>query len=154
MSQPFVDLCNHMDWSTTLPDVVFILDSSKGQGSAYFQKQLAYVERFISYFDVGPDFFQFSVISYSFDATIVFDLDDYTDKTAMNNAIKTIAYSPGPSYTHVGLQKAREYIFGSSVSGRRPSPRPGITIVLSDGLSSNMVRLFITLTKATEKKLE
>ena len=136
----FVDRCNHTDWSTTLPDVVFILDSSSSQGNAYFQKQLEYVERFISYFHVGPELFQFSVISYSFDATIEFKLNEHRNKTNMNDTIRNIAYLPGPSYTHVGLRKARIDVFGSSGSGRRS--RPGVVIVLSDGLSSNLVRVF------------
>ena len=129
----FSDYCNHQHWPNTLPDVVFILDSSRGQGDTYFQRQIDYVEKFVSYFDVGPSYFQFSVITYNFHATKEISLGAHTKLASLTDAIKNIGYTSGPSYTHLGLRMARE-----DTSGRR-SGRPGHVIVLSDGLSSNMV---------------
>ena len=127
------DYCNHRHWPNTLPDVVFILDSSRGQGDTYFRRQLDYVEKVVSCFDIGPSYFQFSVITYNFHATKEISLGEHATLTSLTDAIRNIGYTSGPSYTHLGLRMAREDTSGSC------NGRPGHVIVLSDGLSSNMV---------------
>ncbi|MEW8543571.1 MAG: VWA domain-containing protein [Candidatus Thiodiazotropha sp.] len=134
----FPDRCDHTHFSSTLPDIVFVVDSSSGTGEDYFTKALEYIDKFVSYFEVGPSSFQFSVITYNFNGRVEFNLSDYSTTSTLRAAIKNIAYSSGPSYTGAGLRMARTDIFSKPTSGRRAN-RTGHVIILSDGLSSNLV---------------
>ena len=136
-SYSFLDLCDHTHSLSNLPDIVFIVDSSTGTGEEYFTKALEYIDKFVSYFDVGSSYFQFSVITYNFNGKVEFNLSDHDTTSTLRAAITNIAYSSGPSYTGAGLRMATD-IFSKTTSGRRVG-HPGHVIIISDGLSSNMV---------------
>ena len=85
-------------------DVVFVLDSSVSMTEPQFNKQLEFVSNFTDEIELGHRDFQISVITYSFDAHIEFDLDQYNESVTLKEAIANITYKPGITNTHLGLE--------------------------------------------------
>ncbi|KAL3857659.1 hypothetical protein ACJMK2_012303 [Sinanodonta woodiana] len=114
-------------------DVVFLVDSSISQESDNFMKQLSFIKDFVKTVYIGPTFVQVSVITFSFDATVEFDLTSYTDNSSMLAAIDNIEYKPGATYTGAALSAARTVLLQSTRMIRK------YVIVLTDGMSSDIL---------------
>ncbi|XP_067680567.1 collagen alpha-4(VI) chain-like [Haliotis asinina] len=128
-------------------DVIFLLDSSSSEGSSNFQKEVDFVGKFVNDFDIGPDHMQFGAIRFSTDASIVFDLNDHLTKSSLQQAIASISYIGGNTYTHKALALARTSGFTSARGGRPGAKR--YVIVITDGESLSPTP---TLDEATKLK--
>ena len=75
-------------------DGVFVLDISQSIGSdANFNLMKDFVIRSIRLVNISAECSHAAVILFAADATIRFDLDDYTDEQSLINAIKAITWS-------------------------------------------------------------
>ncbi|XP_046571856.1 collagen alpha-4(VI) chain-like [Haliotis rubra] len=128
-------------------DVIFLLDSSSSEGSSNFQKELDFVAQFVNDFDIGPDHMQFGAIRFSSDASIVFDLNAHTTKSSLQQAIASISYNGGNTYTDKALALARSSGFTSAHGARLGANR--YVIVITDGESLLRTQ---TLSEATKLK--
>ncbi|KAK3611595.1 hypothetical protein CHS0354_018288 [Potamilus streckersoni] len=113
-------------------DVVFLVDSSVSQGKDNFSKQLDFIKEFVKSIYIGQTFFRVSVITFSFNARVEFNLTKYLDNYTLLDAIDRIHYNPGVTNTGRALRAAREEVF--------PSNRTDVTkrvIILTDSMFSN-----------------
>jgi collagen type VI alpha len=124
-------------------DVVIVVDSSGSVGSANFRKMQGFINQLIDKADIGKKAFNFGLISFSNSVYDIFSLSKYDSKTAMKNAVNSMRYISGATYTHLGLQNAFNMF---SRSTRKNAVK--VTLVLTDGLSSNSAAM-----KAEAKKL-
>jgi len=137
----FVDGANHLETgcqSSAGADIIFVLDGSGSVGSTNFQSMKQFVKDVVSGFDVGPGKTRFGVIKYSSYVLREFDLDTYTTKDEILNAVNRIQYPGGGTSTHLALDELRTQGF-SSLNGARPQSNghPRVAIVVTDGQSAS-----------------
>ncbi|XP_069135285.1 collagen alpha-5(VI) chain-like [Argopecten irradians] len=82
---------------------------------------------------IGIDDFHVAVITYSFDVTVEFAFNQFTDKASVISAVNNLTGTRGPSFLDKALKKSKD-IF-SAIYGARTSVRKYI-IVISDGLAT------------------
>ncbi|KAK3598970.1 hypothetical protein CHS0354_024642 [Potamilus streckersoni] len=114
-------------------DVIFLVDSSISQESENFNKQLNFIKDFVQSVYIGPNYVQVSVITFSFNATVEFDLTSHQDNSSILAAIDNIEYKPGATYTGSALSAARTVLLQSKRMVRK------YVIVLTDGMSSDIL---------------
>lgn len=112
-----------------------MLDSSGSEGPTNFQKQLNFVSSFVNAFNIGRYGAQFSVVTFSNDATNQFWLRDHPSKYTLLPAIQKIPYRSGITNTHSALNFVKDNSFLNQNGGRDDAEH--IVIVLTDGQSSN-----------------
>ncbi|XP_063431364.1 transmembrane cell adhesion receptor mua-3-like [Mytilus trossulus] len=114
-------------------DIVFIIDTSSSL-ETNINKSLSFITEFIKRIPIGKDDFQVGVITYNFDATVLFDLDDYTSTSDMVAKLQHIKGENGATFTSPALKKAKEMLTNKSFGSRRIS---NFIILLYDGLSTD-----------------
>ena len=87
-------------------------------GSENFEKVRAFIKTFVDNFDIGPGSVRIGVTTFNSAPQNEFWLNEYTNKTALLEAIDQIQYTGGATYTAEALQFIRENAF-TSVSLRR-----------------------------------
>lgn len=118
----------------SVADLVFILDSSLSQTEQNFNKQLDFIDKFISHIVIGENDFQVAVVTFSTTAKIEFFLEQYRDNTTLKEAVRNITFKPGATYTDKGLLAAKQ-VFQNQI---RPYGKTAkrYAFVLTDGMST------------------
>ena len=83
--------------------MVFVLDASGSIGSLNFNKIKGFVKDVVNGYDIGPDKTRIAVVKFSTSVRREFDLDDFTTKEQVLDAVDKITYkvSRGLSITFV-----------------------------------------------------
>ncbi|CAG5115730.1 unnamed protein product, partial [Candidula unifasciata] len=110
-------------------DIVFLLDSSSTTGTTNFNEMKTFVHEFLQFADVDSGEIRVSVVSYSDSAMVQFQLNTYTTKVLMNNAINSLQYRPGGSNLADALKILRTTVFTRN-NGDRPDVN-NVVILLS-----------------------
>ena len=92
-------------------DIQFLLDTSSSVGSEEFAKVRDFVKAFVQNFDIGPDSVNIGVTTFETTPQSEFWLNDYTNKTALLEAIDQIRYSGGFTFTAEALQFIQDNAF-------------------------------------------
>ena len=121
----------YLDCRLRPADVVFLLDSSTGEGAHHFQEELNFVKTFVNKFDIGPTDMQISVITYSTRVVENFNFQRYQTKQELLLAIQNISYTSGSTNTHEALSFALQHSFTQQAGDRAKAPN--VIIVLTDG---------------------
>ncbi|KAL3856721.1 hypothetical protein ACJMK2_011444 [Sinanodonta woodiana] len=118
-------------------DMIFLLDSSVSQTELNFMKQLEFVSNFTDHILIGPNDTQISIITFSSDAIVEFDLATHNNSISLKKAIQSIKFNPGITRTDKALQKAKE-VAVSSRQRRRPNGKLArvFVFVITDGMST------------------
>lgn len=116
-------------------DIVFTLDSSGSVGKANFDKMLGFVKTLVKGFNVGQNNIRIGLQTFSNRANVQFNLNKYTDKQAVMNALDHIPYNSGGTNTGTALNTMANKMF-TQPNGDRPGI-PNIAIVMTDGRSNN-----------------
>ncbi|XP_071081371.1 collagen alpha-6(VI) chain-like [Haliotis cracherodii] len=120
--------------STDSADVIFLLDSSNSEGPSNFQQELDFVVKFVDDFPIGPNNFQFGIITFASNARMQISLNDNPTESDLRLAILQVAYDGGLTYANEALELARTVGF-TDVSGARNGTRRFV-IVVTDGAST------------------
>ncbi|XP_033729913.1 collagen alpha-5(VI) chain-like [Pecten maximus] len=115
-------------------DVIFIIDSSYS-AEQHFNDSKAIVIAIVNKLAIGTDDFHVGVLKYSFNTSVEFSFNNFTDKGQVLSAIDKITRIAGPSYLDTALDKAKEMFSSSSTFGARTHVNQYI-IIVSDGLST------------------
>ncbi|XP_045169650.2 collagen alpha-5(VI) chain-like [Mercenaria mercenaria] len=121
-------------------DIVFVMDNSLSGGNGTMGKQKEYVKNFMSKYRTGPpnNRYQFSLVTYSLQATVHFYLNTYNNDTDLQNAVDLVDDNcGGPSFTGSALSKVRQDVFMSVNGARDNTVVERYVILLTDGLSSD-----------------
>ncbi|XP_033755762.1 collagen alpha-1(XX) chain-like [Pecten maximus] len=120
----------------TVPaDIVFLLDASGSVGSSNFQKQKAFVARFANSFNIGPHNVQIGVTTFSTSTHNQFNLNKYSSKAPLVQAINSIPYQSGSTMTSQALTYVTQNSFTHAAGDR--DHVANILIVMTDGQSNN-----------------
>ncbi|XP_069127881.1 collagen alpha-5(VI) chain-like [Argopecten irradians] len=115
-------------------DILFIMDSSYST-EKHFNDSKASVTAIVNKLSIGTDDFLVACMTYSFDVTVEFSFDKFTDKASVITAINRLTNKGGSSYLDKALTKSKQMLSFASTYGARKSVRKYI-IIISDGLST------------------
>lgn len=73
-------------------DILFLLDSSRSEGSTNFQTQKDFVSKFVNFLNIGPNDVQVTVGSFSTAAYSFFNLNTYQNKANLLHAISQVKH--------------------------------------------------------------
>ena len=100
-------------------DLVFVLDASGSIGFDDFQKIKAFAENVTNTFVIGPQDTQVGAIVFSNTASISFQLNSFTDRSAVVQAIQHIVYFGQYTNTADALRTLRLDVL-TTEAGARP----------------------------------
>ena len=100
-------MCFSTDCRPGPADIVFIVDTSSSLETSA-NRSLDFITEFIKRIPIGPDDFQVGVITYDFEANVLFDLDDHNTSLSMIAELQRIKGEDSATYTLPALQKAKE----------------------------------------------
>lgn len=72
-------------------DILFLLDSSRSEGSSNFQTQKDFVSKFVNFLNIGPNDVQVTVGTFSTAAYSFFNLNTFHHKTSLLHAISQVS---------------------------------------------------------------
>ncbi|KAM4609380.1 collagen alpha-3(VI) chain-like [Polymixia lowei] len=128
-----------VDHDIARKDVVFLLDGSDGTRNG-FPAMRDFVQRVVEKFNVGENKDRVSVVQYSRDAEVHFNLNTYTTKQDVLDRVRGLRHRGGrPLNTGAALQYVRDNVFTVSSGSRRQEGIPQILILLSGGRSNDNV---------------
>ncbi len=117
-------------------DIMFILDASGSIGQSNFESVREYSTQFIDRLAIGPNDNQIGVVTFSSSAQLLFDLDTYSDRTSLQQAIENIIYTSGGTNIPAALCQLVT-VFSSNTSGARFDASVfRIAIFMTDGESN------------------
>ena len=117
----------------TNADVIFVLDSSGSIGVDNYQKVGKFVYNFTEELEIGPDRNRASVTIFGNNGNVVFGLDQYNNKTA----IEDVLYLSECTNTADGLRKVMNNVFRGSTRLMSLSVFK-LVIVMTDGYSNQV----------------
>ena len=120
-------------------DVVFVLDISQSiANDTNFNVMKDFVIRSVSLINISAECSHAAVILFATDATIRFDLDDYTDEQSLINAINAIIYSEFDFFTRFATNTPAALdlmrVAGQNGTLRLRDSVVHISVVITDGL--------------------
>lgn len=118
----------------TQADVTFILDSSDQVGRDNFFKQKQFVKKVVSHLNVESNQVRVGAVKFSTRVENQFFLNQYRNKTDVQNAIDAIIYSGGHSNTANAIKYVRMTSFGSLHGARNNIPH--IAVLVTNGPST------------------
>ncbi|KAK3102756.1 hypothetical protein FSP39_013676 [Pinctada imbricata] len=129
-------------------DIAFLLDSSGSISTLNFRLMLSFVSLLISKYDLGDPSLQTSVVSFSTNAIVHFDLNDFTSTYDALSFISGISPMQQNTYTDRGIRIIREQVFNSSLGDREENPN--ILVIFTDGVSTEPNRTLNEINKIKE----
>ena len=124
-----------------MADVIFLLDSSGSVGLDNWKKVLQFTKDLIGSFKLGDDSMRVGVASYGSGANVNFNLIDYTNHNAVNNAIDQIPWKDQETNTSGAVRLMYRDMF-TEANGDRPGV-PNLGLVVTDGASNRDEHLTI-----------
>ena len=110
--------------------MVFVMDESGSVRASNFEKMKRLAIDITDSFEIGPDRTRVAWISFASSAQVVFNLNSYSTKDTLHNAIRGIAYGGG----NTAIGRALETLHTEGFDGGRDSfDTPEVAIVVTDG---------------------
>ena len=101
----------HFPGCSAYADILFLIDRSGSIRHERFDEVKEFLVDIIDDLEVWNDKIRVAAISFSDDATLEFDFNDYRTKQDVEEALRTIRYSGGRTNIASALQMAREQAF-------------------------------------------
>ncbi|GAB1297294.1 Matrilin-3 [Apodemus speciosus] len=121
-------------------DLVFIIDSSRSVRPLEFTKVKTFVSRIIDTLDIGAADTRVAVVNYASTVKIEFQLNTYSDKQALKQAVARIAPLSTGTMSGLAIQTAMEEAFTVEAGARGPmSNIPKVAIIVTDGRPQDQV---------------
>ena len=120
-------------------DLAFLVDGSNSinfMGPGRFRKELHFVKKMISAFEIARNETHVGLIVYSSNASLVLGFDDHYDKPSIVQAIDNVQYPKGGKNAGAGLLMAGTELFKASARQGVPS----LLLVLMGSSSQDDVR--------------
>ncbi|XP_055479275.1 matrilin-3 [Psammomys obesus] len=121
-------------------DLVFIIDSSRSVRPLEFTKVKTFVSHIIDTLDIGTAQTRVAVVNYASTVKIEFQLNTYSDKQALKEAVAQIIPLSTGTMTGLAIQTAMEKTFTVEAGARGPmSNIPKVAIIVTDGRPQDQV---------------
>lgn len=124
-----------------MADIVFLVDGSSSIGHVSFEEVRYFVRTIIEALDIGPNKVQVGLVQYSGDPYQEFLLKDYTDKKSLLAAVEKIPYRQGGTNTGKAIDFLLRQYFTKEAGSRASKQVPQIALVITDGDSSDDVKV-------------
>lgn len=105
-------------------------------GENNFQMMKNFMKNLIFSFDVSSGATRVGVIVYSTNSTVAFKLDQHSSYNEVEEAIDSISYPGGGTYTGKALNKAASNLYNDAVVRGNV---PKVLVVMTDGVSTDAV---------------
>ncbi|KAK3786335.1 hypothetical protein RRG08_022958 [Elysia crispata] len=115
-------------------DIFIFLDASGSLKLPNFKTTLNFSKAVAESFNIGPDSVRIGLATFSNFIGNVMQLDRYSNKPDLLEAIDQIRYTRGSTRTHLALKAAREKFFTEQNGGRDQAPQ--FLILVTDGKST------------------
>ncbi|RXM37103.1 Collagen alpha-6(VI) chain [Acipenser ruthenus] len=125
----------------SVADIVFLVDGSTSIGDTNFQKVKNFLYTFVESLDIGREKVRVGLAQYSDTANQEFLMNEYTNKSPVLEHIQNLRYRQGGTYTGKALEFIRDVYFTEDAGSRAQEGVPQIAIVLTDGESTDQVRV-------------
>ncbi|KAK0052428.1 collagen alpha-4(VI) chain [Biomphalaria pfeifferi] len=116
-------------------DLVVILDTSKSVGKQNFNKCIVFLESVVANLSIAPDSVRVALLRYSDKAQVVSYLNDDMEKQEKLQAVGSIQYIEGSTYTDLALELTNEEVLSPERGDR--SNVSDLVVLITDGESSN-----------------
>ncbi|KAM3873545.1 LOW QUALITY PROTEIN: collagen alpha-6(VI) chain-like [Diretmus argenteus] len=120
-------------------DIVFLVDGSSSIGIANFQEVRQFLSKFIEGVDIGPDKVRVGLAQYSDEPHQEFLLKDHMDKQSLLVEVDKLPYLTGATATGKAIDFIQAQYFTEEAGSRAAQRVPQITVVITDGDSSDDV---------------
>ncbi|XP_061572452.1 collagen alpha-1(XIV) chain [Cololabis saira] len=120
-----------------MADIVILVDGSWSIGRVNFRLVRMFLENLVNAFDVGIDKTRIGLAQYSGDPRIEWNLNSFSNKDAVIDAVKNLPYKGGNTLTGLALTFILENSFKAESGSRIGVPKIGILI--TDGKSQDDV---------------
>ena len=118
-------------------DMVFVLDASGSIGSVNFERMKQTIEDIVSQLTIGPTTTRVAVVVFASSASLIFNLNRYTEKEALIEAIRDLQYTDGGTNTADALALLRLNVFAEILGVRPLNESTRVAIVITDGHSND-----------------
>ncbi|XP_051696462.2 matrilin-3 isoform X1 [Oryctolagus cuniculus] len=121
-------------------DLVFIIDSSRSVRPLEFTKVKTFVSRIIDTLDIGAAGTRVAVVNYASTVKIEFQLQTYSDKQSLKQAVARITPLSTGTMSGLAIQTAMEEVFTVEAGARGPASNiPKVAIIVTDGRPQDQV---------------
>ena len=117
--------------------MVFVLDASGSVGSVNFERMKQTIEDIVSQLTIAPNATRVAVVVFSGSASLIFNLNRYTDKPTLIEAIRDVQYTGGGTNTAAALALLRVDVFSEILGVRPVNESTRVAIVITDGHSND-----------------
>ncbi|XP_061675053.1 collagen alpha-1(XIV) chain isoform X5 [Syngnathoides biaculeatus] len=121
----------------SVADIVILVDGSWSIGRLNFRLVRVFLENLVNAFDVGIDKTRIGLVQYSGDPRMEWNLNAFTNKEAVIDAVKNLPYKGGNTLTGLALSYILENCFKPQSGARAGVPKIGVLI--TDGKSQDDV---------------
>ncbi|XP_071793850.1 uncharacterized protein [Asterias amurensis] len=136
-------------------DLVFVLDGSGSVGVTHFETSKTFVKHVVDFFKIGSDDTRVGVIQYSSSVNIEFHLNQYTEKSSLQQAIANISYIGGGTETEAALNVMVDEGFSVTNGARELEIGiPRVAVVITDGRSQGPDRVRVPADRAREEGIQ
>lgn len=128
-----------LDCSYSEIELGFVVDGSSSvhyYGESNFQMMKDFTKNLTRSFDVSSGATRVGVIVYSTNSTVAFTLDKHSSDQDVEEAIDTIAYPGGGTYTGNALKEAANSLFNAALVRDNVAK---VLVVITDGVSTDDV---------------
>ncbi|XP_072365905.1 collagen alpha-6(VI) chain-like [Scyliorhinus torazame] len=102
------EICTHKDWcGAQAADIVFVIDGSESLSAVQFNHMKDFMVGLVNGSDVAADKVQFGAVLYGDNPQTVFQLDQFTNKNGIQNAINGMNPVGGSTHTAKALSYAK-----------------------------------------------
>ncbi|XP_035826886.1 matrilin-2 [Aplysia californica] len=115
-------------------DLLFVIDCSGSLGEINFKKELAFVQKLLGSFSIGPQNTRVAALTFSTQVNHRFCFNKYNTSQEVINDIINTPYPKGVTMTHQALKAARTEYYNSKCGARDNAAQ--VTVVITDGQST------------------
>ncbi|KAG7472303.1 hypothetical protein MATL_G00107490 [Megalops atlanticus] len=121
--------------TTAAADMVLLVDGSWSIGRTNFKRVRDFLEGLVTPFHIGPDRVQIALSQYSGDPRTEWQLNNFTSRDQLLEAVRNFRYKGGNTFTGQALMHVLEQNLREEVGARPDTPR--FLILLTDGKSQD-----------------
>ena len=121
--------------------MTFLLDSSDNVGRENFNKELNFIKDVTNQFQISPNKVQVSSVTFGTGPTNQFYLNQYTDKTRLQNAISSIQFRGGAPKMAGAIRYATGTSYSPIHGGRADAPHVVVLLTNQPSGTVDMTRL-------------
>ncbi|XP_077432141.1 matrilin-1-like [Vanacampus margaritifer] len=121
-------------------DFIFVIDSSRSIRPDDYDKVKTFIHNLLQFLEIGPDATRVGLLQYGSVVQNEFSLNQYSNKTEVEQAVRTMRHLATGTMTGLAIQYAMETAFTEAEGARRAQLGvPRIAMIVTDGRPQDSV---------------